>query len=165
MCSLRVRKTGHTYHGPLGAHTNPAEFRCGQGGSNHVADERITVLLLEDDPDVLEATRLVLEEEGFSVLAAADLHSAQQLALSARRCMVLLDLSLPGDPETFVRALHDAPDWEGQVLLFSAGDHLEERARALGADGAVAKPFEIDHLVEELRVRARGHLEVDAVWH
>ena len=111
------------------------------------------MLLLEDDPDVLEATTLVLEEEGFRVLTADDLHSAQQLAREVGRCVILLDLSLPGDALQFVKSLHDSADWDGQVLVFSAGDRLDERAAAIGADGALQKPFEIDALVEELRSR------------
>lgn len=113
----------------------------------------ITVLLLEDDPDVLEATTLVLEDEGFRVLSAGDLQTAKQIAKGVHRCVILLDLSLDGDALHFIRELHDSPDWDGQVLVFSAGDRLEERAAAIGADGALQKPFEIDHLVSELRHR------------
>jgi DNA-binding response OmpR family regulator len=114
------------------------------------------VLLLEDDVDVLEATTMILEQEGFHVLSAGDLATASTLALQARHCVVLLDLSLEGDPFEFVQGLRASPLWDGQVLVFSAGDRLEERARALGADGAVAKPFEIDALVAELRARGQA---------
>jgi DNA-binding response OmpR family regulator len=115
--------------------------------------DQITVLLLEDDPDVLEATTLVLEDEGFRVLSAATLESAQQLARQVGRCVILLDLSLEGDSLQFIRSLHESSEWDGQVLVFSAGDRLEERAAAIGADGALQKPFEIDALVSELRDR------------
>ena len=113
----------------------------------------VTVLLLEDDPDVLEATSFVLEDEGFRVLTAQDLTAARELARTVGRCVILLDLSLEGDALEFIRGLHASPDWDGQVLVFSAGDRLDERARALGADGALQKPFEIDALVLELRSR------------
>lgn len=123
----------------------------------------ITVLLLEDDPDVLEATTMVLEDEGFRVLAAESLDAALELARGVRRCVILLDLSLDGDALSFVKDLHALPHWDGQVLVFSAGDRLEERAREIGADGAVPKPFDVDRLVQELRNRtarpeAHGHI-------
>lgn len=114
----------------------------------------ITVLLLEDDPDVLEATTMVLEDEGFRVLAAENLDGALELARGVHRCVILLDLSLEGDALSFVNQLHELPHWDGQVLVFSAGDRLEERARAIGADGAVPKPFDIERLVTELKSRS-----------
>lgn len=121
--------------------------------------DRVTVLLLEDDPDVLEATTLILEDEGFRVLSARDLESAQQLARGVHRCVILLDLSLEGDALKFVRELRESAEWDGQVLVFSAGDRLDERAAAIGADGALQKPFEVEHLISELKTR------YDAVSH
>ena len=125
-------------------------------GCGYVQFDPITVLLLEDDPDVLDATTMVLEDEGFRVLAAENLDAAVELARGLSHCVILLDLSLDGDALQFVKALHALPDWDGQVLVFSAGDRLEERALAIGADGAVPKPFDIDRLVAELRNRT-GH--------
>jgi len=135
------------------ANANRREFAVPPPGFTDVPGQPITVLLLEDDPDVLEATAMILQEEGFRVLATADLETAQRLALEAQRCVVLLDLSIEGDLLRFVQTLHHSAAWDGQVLLFSAGDRLEERARELEADGAVAKPFEIDRLIAELRFR------------
>jgi two-component system OmpR family response regulator/two-component system response regulator QseB len=114
------------------------------------------VILLEDDPDVLDATTLVLEDEGFHVQSARELEHALELARTFPRCVILLDLSLDGDVPGFVRSVHAVPGWAGQVLLFSAGDRLEERAHAMGADGAIPKPFDIDTLVHELRIRSAG---------
>lgn len=97
---------------------------------------------------------MVLEDEGFRVLAAENLDGALELARGVHRCVILLDLSLEGDALSFVNQLHELPHWDGQVLVFSAGDRLEERARAIGADGAVPKPFDIERLVTELKSRS-----------
>ena len=117
-------------------------------------DTKLTIVLIEDDPDVQEATRMLLEDQGFGVIALAEAEGALAAVVDVGPCVVLLDLSLAADPEAFIVALRSTPNFSGQVLLFSAGDRLAERARAVGADGAVAKPFDADSLLRELERRA-----------
>jgi len=112
-----------------------------------------TVILVDDDPDVLDAAVLLLETEGLRVWGTPELDAAHALVCKAPGAVVLLDLSLPGDVAGFIRALHAIDGWSGQVLLFSAGDRLDERAAELGADGSVPKPFDVERLVRELHQR------------
>jgi DNA-binding response OmpR family regulator len=119
-----------------------------------VRTDPLSVLLVEDDPDVLEATSLVLEGEGFTVHTARDLASARALGAAHPGCITLLDLSLDGDLAAFIPELRAL--CRGPVLLFSAGDRLSEKAAALGADGAVPKPFDIDRLVHLLYLARDG---------
>jgi DNA-binding response OmpR family regulator len=116
----------------------------------NVRADNATVLLLEDDLDILEATTLILEDEGFRVVSAGEGRAAVDLARAERPSVVLLDLSIDEDPRRLVAALRSAQSEGARVLLFSAGDRLAERARALGADGALAKPFEIHELLAAL---------------
>ena len=108
------------------------------------------MLLLEDDLDILEATTLILEDEGFRVVSAGDGRAAVDVARAERPSVVLLDLSIDDDPRRLVAALRGVQCEGARVLLFSAGDRLAERARDLGADGALAKPFEIHELLAAL---------------
>ena len=119
-----------------------------------VRDLKLTVLLIEDDPDVQDATRMLLEDQGFPVISVAEPEGALEAAVDVGPCVVLLDLSLAPDPQAFILALRSTPNFSGQVLLFSAGDRLAERALELGADGVVAKPFDADKLLQELERRA-----------
>ncbi|MBS2026899.1 MAG: response regulator [Deltaproteobacteria bacterium] len=119
-----------------------------------VPNTKLTVLLIEDDPDVQDATRMLLEDQGYAVIALTEADAALEAVVNVGPCVVLLDLSLAADPQVFIRALRSTPNFSGRVLLFSAGDRLAERAREVGADGVVAKPFDADKLLRELERRA-----------
>jgi DNA-binding response OmpR family regulator len=69
-------------------------------------------------------------------------------AASVHPVLVILDLRLPGGDGTSVaaqlRAAHDTPP---PILLITADDRAEQRARQVGAYAYLSKPFELDDLV------------------
>jgi CheY-like chemotaxis protein len=119
-----------------------------------------TILLVEDDFDVREALAETLREEGYDVDCACDGEEAlQYLRRGARPGLILLDLMMPkmsGSEFRMVQkvdpALRDLP-----VVLLSADSRMEDKARALEADGAIRKPIDLPELlgtIEKLRTRA-----------
>lgn len=105
-----------------------------------------TVLIVEDEPSILETTRFILETEGYSVLAAHD--GAEALAMLEREHprVVLLDLMLPDhDGIELCRAIRLDPRLSQTFVAVLTAKGLkrdEQEARAAGADAYLRKPFE-----------------------
>ena len=129
------------------------------GGEVAVAAEAI--LVVDDNAANLKLARVLLQGEGYQVRTAADAESALQLLQSFTPRLILMDIQLPGmDGLELTRRLKaDAATKDIVILALTAyamkGD--EEKARAAGCDGYVAKPIDIDSLprviAEDLRSR------------
>jgi CheY-like chemotaxis protein len=121
------------------------------------ADGRKAVLLVEDDDLTRQVFSLVLEREGYSVLAARDGHEALDLLQAgARPDCVLLDLGLPDvDGRQLRECLRQDPAWAAiPVLLVSGDPNVAREAAALGAAGYLHKPVEPEDLLLALEPSA-----------
>ncbi len=114
-----------------------------------------TVLVVEDDPNMLFALRFALEQDGCRVLTAADGSAGLELARSRAPDLVILDVMLPGmsgfEVCRILRRESSVP-----ILMLSARGEEGDRIRGLelGADDYVVKP----HSPGELRARVRNML-------
>ena len=118
------------------------------------------ILVIEDEPRILEFLRLGLEAEGFMVDGADDGAIGLGLALTEPYELVILDLLLPRlDGFRLLGELRQArPDLP--VLILSARSDLPTKLRGfgLGANDYLSKPFSFDELVARVRVHLRkGH--------
>ncbi|MBI3965431.1 MAG: response regulator [Chloroflexi bacterium] len=112
------------------------------------------ILVVDDDPHVLEAIRWTLESEGLPVETATDGRQALKRAAQRRPSLVVLDLSLPGlDGDTVAASLQAIHDDNVPILVISADRHTSERAQSLGAFQFLRKPFGMDDLVLAIRGR------------
>ena len=112
-------------------------------------DRHRAVLLVDDDPDILEIVTLLLGLHAVPVVAAHD--GAEALALLRDKQdlgLVLLDLMMPKmDGATFLRRLKEAPELAGTpVVVMSGNRDTATTATKLGADGYLLKPIELDDL-------------------
>lgn len=115
------------------------------------SSERL-VLLVEDDRDVRDAVREVLEDAGYRVLTAATGGEAlERLGSEVRRPdVILLDIRMPILDGCQFRQLQLLnPAWrEIPVVVLSAEASVARRAAALGAVAHMRKPVEIGALLE-----------------
>ncbi|HLJ67302.1 MAG TPA: response regulator [Chloroflexota bacterium] len=106
------------------------------------------VLVAEDDSDILELVRDVLEDAGFRVAGAVGADALME-AKRNRPDLILLDYQMPGmDGVTIARELRADRATQGiPIIAMTATGRASAVCREMDADGCLGKPFEIDHLV------------------
>jgi CheY-like chemotaxis protein len=110
----------------------------------------LTVLLVDDDPDMRLYLRSCLRGLGLQVervLEAGDGREALRLALSEGVHLVISDIVVPGlDGRGLCRAIREAPELDEVAVLLISGEDGAGTANT-GADGFLAKPFNSSQLV------------------
>jgi two-component system, OmpR family, KDP operon response regulator KdpE len=117
---------------------------------------RRRVLVLDDEPQILRALRIVLRDAGFEALPATTVQEALDVAALHPPDAAILDLVLPdGDGVEVARELRT---WtKAPIIVLSAVGEEDEKVRALeaGADDYVTKPFGPRELVARLQAALR----------
>jgi len=115
----------------------------------------LRVVIVDDEPGIVDFVRIGLAQEGIDVVAAGTAAAGLRAVQSERPNLVIVDVGLP-DIDGFellarIRAESDVP-----VIMLTARGELEDRVRGLdlGADDYIAKPFHF----AELLARVRAHL-------
>ena len=115
---------------------------------------KLTVLVIDDDPVILELLRVNFEIEGFDVLTAHDGDEGLELAQSNHPDVVISDIMMPRrDGLQLLTDLKGDPRTEGlPVILLSAKAQKSEVQHGLdlGADDYITKPFDPIKLIERL---------------
>lgn len=113
------------------------------------------ILVVDDDDDVRSVVREILEEEGYRVLEATSTRNGLSIVRQQAVSLVLLDHLMPhGRRAMTVKAWHRAGK-RPRIVIFSAISDPESVASAVGADGWLRKPFEIDDLLDVVRRHTR----------
>ncbi len=115
-----------------------------------------TVLVVDDEPEIVRILRDYLERAGFAVLSAADGETAVATAHRQRPDIVILDLTLPSmDGLDVARALRR--NAEIPIIMLTARSEETDRVVGLelGADDYVAKPFSPREVVARVRAVLR----------
>jgi two-component system, OmpR family, response regulator ResD len=112
--------------------------------------ETRTVLVVDDEPTIVEVVGRYMERAGYETYGAADGPEALRLAAEHRPDLVVLDVMLPGvDGIEVMRQLHERPGPRIAVILLTARGEENDRLVGLrhGADDYVVKPFSPAELV------------------
>ena len=121
------------------------------------------VLIVEDNPDNMLLTVMLLESVGHQVLSAIDAEAGLALARAERPDLILMDIQLPGMDGLEATALLKADPATSAVpvialtALAMKGD--EERIRAAGCDGYIAKPIGIQDFHGAVAARMALHVK------
>lgn len=106
------------------------------------------ILVVEDDPSVRELIGWALEDEGLPAVAVADGRAAIDWLSKHRPAAVLLDIDLPiVDGFGVAEALRVAHGPGVPVVVMTAGSRAAESARRIGARDFLAKPFDVDEML------------------
>ncbi|MET0590683.1 MAG: response regulator [Naasia sp.] len=117
-----------------------------------------TILIADDDPQILRALRITLGAKGYDVVTASDGAQAVAVAIEHKPDLYLLDLGMP--ELDGVDVIHALRGWStAPILVVSGRSGSEDKVEALdaGADDYVTKPFAIDELLARVRALTRRH--------
>ena len=124
------------------------------------------VLVVDDDPDILDAICDILEAEDYRVARARHGAEALDRVAEERPAVILLDLMMPVmDGVTFASLLRQRPPVADVPILVISADGNPQRAASVGARGYLAKPFDIDALLAHVAAitgRVGGEPRADA---
>ncbi|WP_104818636.1 response regulator transcription factor [Kitasatospora sp. MMS16-BH015] len=118
-----------------------------------LAPEPWRLLVVDDEPDLVEVLCGALAYEGWDARGAADGPAAIELAAEWQPHAVVLDMMLPGMDGMEVLRRIQARQPEVRVLFLTAKDAVEDRIAGLaaGGDDYVTKPFSLAEVVVRLR--------------
>jgi two-component system, chemotaxis family, chemotaxis protein CheY len=111
------------------------------------------VLVVDDDPDILEALSEILEAEGFEIRRARNGKEALEKLEPEPPQLILLDLMMPVmDGWEFAQRMRQRPGVATiPIIVLSADRNVGSKATDIGAVGHLAKPFELNDLLEMVR--------------
>ncbi len=115
-----------------------------------------TILVIEDDPDILKVLADHLELDGFMVRTAGTGEEGKRIFRESRPDLIILDLNLPDIDGirvcSCIRKVSDAP-----IIMLTARDSLTDKVRGFecGADDYIVKPFEYLEIVARIRACLR----------
>jgi two-component system response regulator MprA len=125
-------------------------------GSDRAKDR--LVLVVDDDPDILQTLALCLSTEGYNVLMAANGQEALDVLSREKPAVVLLDLMMPVmDGWQFVSELEKRGGRDMPLLILSADRSVQQHSSKLRADAYLAKPFDLDELLGKVSQLVGSH--------
>lgn len=134
--------------------------------ANYIGTENITVLLVDDDPAILEGVVDLLEFYGYEVLTAGDGQSALDLMGQRTPDLVISDIMMPEmDGFQFYEEVRKNPYWVAIPFIFltARGQPVDvRRGQSMGADAYLIKPFEPEDLIIAIQARLKRVREIQA---
>lgn len=123
------------------------------------------VMIVEDEPNIVESLSFVFSREGWQVAAALDGDTAIERLLSAPPDILVLDVMLPPHSgfEVLKRVRSEASLKHLPVIVLTAKGQEKDRHTALrlGADAFITKPFSNRDIVQQVRDLAASKLGAD----
>ncbi|MET3128084.1 two-component system alkaline phosphatase synthesis response regulator PhoP [Arcicella rosea] len=117
------------------------------------------ILLVDDDPDIIELLEYNLQKEGFEIQSALDGVQAVEVAKSFKPDLILLDVMMPRqDGIETARQLRLIPEFKEVYILFltaRAEEYTEVAAFDVGADDYIVKPIKPRALVSRIKAMFR----------
>ena len=117
----------------------------------------IKVLLVDDEPNILQFLEMGLQEEGCEVQTAQDGMMAVNLAKQFQPHIIILDVMMPGmDGFEVCRMLKKTENVA--IIMLTAKDEVDDRVKGLmlGADDYMMKPFSFEELLARIQARIRN---------
>lgn len=122
----------------------------------------VKVLVVDDEPNIVELLNVSLKFQGFDVRTASSGTEALRIAREFNPDAYILDVMMPGMDGFELLTKLRSEGLDGPVLYLTAKDAVENRIHGLtiGADDYVTKPFSLEEVITRLRViLRRGHIK------
>lgn len=113
------------------------------------------ILVVDDDEVILSTLALFLADEGYVVEVAGNGQEALERAEREHPRLILLDMKMPVmDGWAFAAAYRERPGPHAPIIVMTAARDARGRAAEIAADGFLAKPFDLDRLLDLVRQHA-----------
>lgn len=113
-----------------------------------------TILVVDDDPDILDALQFMLEDAGYNVTTTEKGEYAENLhdTNGGLPDVIILDVLLSGkDGRLICQKLKSQDETKHiPIIMMSAHYNARQSVATIGADDFLAKPFETDELLEKI---------------
>lgn len=111
------------------------------------------ILLVDDDPEIIESMKIVLEARGYSIMVARDGNQGLAMAEKDTPNLIILDMMMPKRSGFLVlEKLRKSNASPPKVIMITANEGSRHKAYAemLGVDDYIRKPFAMDKLVDSI---------------
>ncbi len=131
---------------------------------NNMENNKTTILLVDDEPDILEFLGYNLEKEGYHVLKAKNGQKALKLARENKPHLVILDVMMPvmDGMETCIE-IRKIPELAGTLIAFLTArgeDYSQISGFEAGADDYITKPIKPKVFISRIQALLRRYKEV-----
>ena len=110
------------------------------------------ILVVDDDESICDVIEWALTDEGYEVVCARNGGHALRLLQERPPALILSDLVMPDQGgEAFIKACRQVPNGAAPMIVVSGFPNLDRIAAQIGADGSLAKPFELADLLDTIR--------------
>lgn len=107
-----------------------------------------TILVVDDDQDLLTLVSMILEAEGYTVNSATDGREGLRAVEKTMPDLILLDMKMPVmNGWEFAKEFHARFSTGTPVVVLTAAADAKKYAREIGAVGYIGKPFDLDSLL------------------
>ncbi|PFO09317.1 DNA-binding response regulator [Bacillus sp. AFS076308] len=118
----------------------------------------IKILLVDDEPHILQFLEMGLTSEGYEVKTALDGLTAINAAKEFEPHIAILDVMMPGMDGFEVCRMIKKSGAQTSIIMLTAKDEVQDRVKGLtiGADDYVIKPFSFEELLARIQARLRN---------
>ena len=121
------------------------------------------ILLVDDDPDIIELLSYNLNKEGYETASASDGIQAVEVAKTFKPDLILLDVMMPRqDGIETARQIRQFPEFKDTYILFltaRAEEYTEVAAFDVGADDYIVKPIKPRALISRIKATLRRDVQ------
>ena len=124
-------------------------------------NDKIKILLIDDEPDTLEFLKYNFEREGYHVFTASNGIDGRKLALKEKPDLLILDIMMPGmDGIELCSSIKAMPEFEDAIVIFLTArgeDYSQIAGFKVGADDYIIKPIKPDILMARVKALLKRH--------
>ena len=116
-----------------------------------------SVLVVEDDPDLMSLMAEIVESAGYRVASASDGVEALEQVARGMPDIILLDMRMPRmNGWEFAREFRSRHGHACPIVVVTAAENARQRAEEIGAEGWLAKPFDLDDVIGMLQQKLKA---------
>jgi len=119
-----------------------------------MAEERKTILIVEDEPDTVTYLSTLLEDAGYSTVAAGDGDQALERVKASRPDLITLDITMPNKSGVrFYRDMKESDEWKGIPIIIVTGistdfeKFISTRRQVPPPEGYLSKPIDREQML------------------